>query len=997
MATETVETIYRAITDQYIAEINEAVEANKKLDTAEKQVATDSAKNTNTLKQAAEQRKKLLTDELANLKRLQAQAKTAFSVPEIKKFNNDILESKNRISVLRGETDSLGKVTNGLKAQFAALGAGVLAAFSVQAIIQFSKQSIDAFLEAEKAAQALRFAIVDIGNEGEDAFQKLIEQSKKVQDVTIFSDESIQRAQAALATFGLTSTQIEQLIPKLADFATVTNQSIDSAAQSIGQGLQGMGREFKRFGIDVSSNNTEIENFRIILEGLTKQEGAAEEAAKTLGGQLLQLENRSNDLQEEVGRRLTPAWVGLKNAVFEATISLLNYGRTTEDVFKTAEQTGQDLVAGTTERLKSLNNSNNLVIRSLEILINKKQEEFNALELDRLLRLNIQSLTVAENNERLRQLSLIGGQIDGLKSQLSVLQETGKENARLVNSNLLRIKSIDELNTLLEENKRINDIISQSNVKLIEKELEARKKLSEDASKLRDKALQEEKALADQIQKLRAGLATTEEQKILLQTEFDQASAQKAIQDKRTFDQIIIDSEKKRTELQILINQDAFKKIVSSNVKREFEQDEANLEKFIADQTKIIEESAISQGEKEKQLTDLKQTELEIRIQNLKDYGKDASKAELELSKFLIDLSKKTAEEQSKALDVRRENLLSGVGEASIGDLNQIKDELQTISALKISAAKGDADTIKSINDQLVKDLSDIDRQIADNFINTLNQIADVAVQVFSSIAEIQNNNSQARIDVLEKEQERQFELLDAEQQKLQEQRNKNLISEKTFENKSAELKQLRVKTEKDINAKITEEKRKQATLDRALKVFEITIQTALNIVKVFPNIFLQALAGALGALQIAAVLSAPLPTFKKGTKRKSDTGMAIVGEEGEEAVLLPQGSKVIPHRQTKEHENVFDAIYDNRFEKFVNQNYIAPALLKQKAEFEKQKQQNFAQNVANSFMLQNNNSGIDEYAMMRVMNKGISLKNAEQIGAAMAKYLLQNSDPRRI
>lgn len=90
----------------------------------------------------------------------------------------------------------------------------------------------------------------------------------------------------------------------------------------------------------------------------------------------------------------------------------------------------------------------------------------------------------------------------------------------------------------------------------------------------------------------------------------------------------------------------------------------------------------------------------------------------------------------------------------------------------------------------------------------------------------------------------------------------------------------------------ITEIRRRQAVAEKAMAIFQIGVNTAMAIMKIwaeFPKadfgiatIAMSALAGITGALQAAAVLAKPLPAFKDGTTN-APQGAALVGEAGPE------------------------------------------------------------------------------------------------------------------
>jgi len=270
----------------------------------------------------------------------------------VDKLEKEVTDTGKKLKDVSTQSQDFGKKTNtafsqvgGALKTFAAGAAVALgAAFSVQAIQQFASASIDAFLDAEKNAERLKFAITSIGGESEAAFDRLIRQSAQLQDITIFSDDSIQQAQAALSAFGLTSDEIEKTIPLLADFATITGVDIAQAAQQLGAGLEGAGREFKKYGIEVSATVSRQENLNAILKGFGQFTGAAEEATKTLTGQLAQLNNRSDELQESIGAKLAPAFVRAKVAAFEFFNELLG-GNAKQKEFDTLSGNLKGLVA----------------------------------------------------------------------------------------------------------------------------------------------------------------------------------------------------------------------------------------------------------------------------------------------------------------------------------------------------------------------------------------------------------------------------------------------------------------------------------------------------------------------------------------------------------------------------------------------------------------------------------------------------------------------------
>lgn len=133
-----------------------------------------------------------------------------------------------------------------------------------------------------------------------------------------------------------------------------------------------------------------------------------------------------------------------------------------------------------------------------------------------------------------------------------------------------------------------------------------------------------------------------------------------------------------------------------------------------------------------------------------------------------------------------------------------------------------------------------------------------------------------------------------------------------------------KAKIEQDYNKRIGEVRRKQAIAERAAAVFQIGLNTAVAITDVLRTGggahyldfgvsagILSALITASGIAQIAAVLSAPMPTYKLG-KKASDVyeGPAIAGEAGTELFVDREGGSQLLSKPTLINTKRGDTIY---------------------------------------------------------------------------------------
>lgn len=165
--------------------------------------------------------------------------------------------------------------------------------------------------------------------------------------------------------------------------------------------------------------------------------------------------------------------------------------------------------------------------------------------------------------------------------------------------------------------------------------------------------------------------------------------------------------------------------------------------------------------------------------------------------------------------------------------------------------------------------------QIAELALQTLGQIAD---EIFGAIQ-----------DKISREMEALDEMYTTDAEEAKNNANKKYISEKELENKKLEL------------------KRKAAAAEKAQAIFSIGLNTAMAIMRIWADvpkvdfgattIAMTAAAAALGAVQLAVALSKPLPQYAKG--RKGGKGeYALVGEKGAELMYIPQGASIIPNNK---------------------------------------------------------------------------------------------------
>lgn len=208
-----------------------------------------------------------------------------------------------------------------------------------------------------------------------------------------------------------------------------------------------------------------------------------------------------------------------------------------------------------------------------------------------------------------------------------------------------------------------------------------------------------------------------------------------------------------------------------------------------------------------------------------------------------------------------------------IGDQKSINDNLRKNTALKIRLSKLGTDAV----------IEDLEREKrAREEVN--DAIKKLAFDAFDLGKQIVGQMFDARVDAVDKE----IETLDQRTKTEIENINESVLSEKEKADKIAIIEANAANKRQQLEQKQRQIKIQQARVDRAFQVGEAIAATALAVVKALPNLVLAGIVGAIGAIQIASIIAAPMPKFAKGGTMKAD-GLAEYGH-GTEIMITPDG-----------------------------------------------------------------------------------------------------------
>lgn len=257
-------------------------------------------------------------------------------------------------------------------------------------------------------------------------------------------------------------------------------------------------------------------------------------------------------------------------------------------------------------------------------------------------------------------------------------------------------------------------------------------------------------------------------------------------------------------------------------------------------------------------------------------YRIDSKKADIEFANFKIETEKNIEQEK---LDIKQKTALL---EAEI-NYEKVKGTNQEFNAwsnlqfekfrileenykLDLIKYKDNADKKKEIDAQFQKDSLEFQNttftqssQVKDKDIEKTKEqkkaeilsIVNSAQQLSDALFQIQQNQIQAELN---KDQDKYNE----KQTLLQQQLDAGIISQVEFNAQKSKLDSDYAKQESKLK-KEAFEKNKQAQLINAI------IATATGVAQALPNLVLAGIAGALGAVQVATIVSQPTPKFEKG------------------------------------------------------------------------------------------------------------------------------------
>lgn len=310
---------------------------------------------------------------------------------------------------------------------------------------------------------------------------------------------------------------------------------------------------------------------------------------------------------------------------------------------------------------------------------------------------------------------------------------------------------------------------------------------------------------------------------------------------------------------------------------------------YYAERKYQMEENARLEMEEVERSTDTdkmkaaKRAQIAAKLQaDLNALAKEGADKRIEVeSQYLTDLEIAVSKAEDKLSRAQGADKLGALKEQYEAQMDLYEAQQKQLNEEWNSGALKDYGEYKKREWEIMKNITDAEYQyqmdklqaLTDGFTDALDKIQTASDMVF----ELLGNSVQAEMDALEEEYTTDWE-------EAQKNANKKYITEKEYEKKKADLQK---KQQKYAKA--------QAIVNAGINTAQAIVTTLAQLGATPWGIAAAALAGAMGAAQIAVIASKPLSQYEKG--RKGGKGeYALVGEKGPEIMYIPEGASIVPN-----------------------------------------------------------------------------------------------------
>jgi hypothetical protein len=192
----------------------------------------------------------------------------------------------------------------GLIGSMTSLKAIIVAAFAfriTQKALRFTSSLIKLNNEQEESTTRLAQALAGQGNFTKELTQDLLDQAAAMQNLVNVDNELIESMMALLATYGMTSAEIKEVIGLTIDFSKAKGIELKAAVDLVGKAFVGYTGTLSRYGIMIDKNKSKEEKYAEFLLRLNGYSGTAAALAERYAGKVGILSKKYSDMKKFIG------------------------------------------------------------------------------------------------------------------------------------------------------------------------------------------------------------------------------------------------------------------------------------------------------------------------------------------------------------------------------------------------------------------------------------------------------------------------------------------------------------------------------------------------------------------------------------------------------------------------------------------------------------------------------------------------------------------------
>ena len=212
-----------------------------------------------------------------------------------------------------------------LEASAGQLGKKLAAAFSVAAVGDFLKSSVEAFKQEQVVIAQLSNSLANMGlsfNDVQPALQRTVDSFTNLG----FHNEETMLSFNKLAVGLQNPKKALDLMSTAADLARYNQISLADAADLMVKASQGSAKGFKNLGISLDKSLTPIEAFnKLMAEAKDRINGTADAYGNTLAGSMDRASAKLDDAKQKLGEKLAPAVIALSNAMTKYLVPAIEW------------------------------------------------------------------------------------------------------------------------------------------------------------------------------------------------------------------------------------------------------------------------------------------------------------------------------------------------------------------------------------------------------------------------------------------------------------------------------------------------------------------------------------------------------------------------------------------------------------------------------------------------------------------------------------------------